>query len=101
MNIYIKKDDVLKMIEEITEKYLEGIYEEDDARYTLYELQEKLEAELESVEENENYHTIKIPERHGRLIDENELRNTIRDSCDTVLTYQLIDNCKTVIEAEG
>lgn len=44
---------------------------------------------------------IEIPIPHARLIDENELRNTIRDSCDTVLTYQLIDSCKTVIEAEG
>ena len=88
MNTYIRKDDVLKMIEEITEKYLEGIYEEDDARYVLYELQERLETEIKSVEENENYHTIKIPEKHGDLINRNEVLN----ACEFIGERPTVDN---------
>ena len=106
MIIYIKKDDVLKMIEEITEKYLEGIYEEDDARYVLYELQERLETEIKSVEENKNYHTIKIPEKHGRLIDADKIEyhfdvneNTAMEGCEFVTKCE-VDRVPTILGKE-
>ena len=43
---------------------------------------------------------IEIPTPHGRLIDERELRRLIKNSCHTVLTNELIDQCKTIVEAE-
>lgn len=43
---------------------------------------------------------VEIPTPHGRLIDERELRRLIKNSCYTVLTNELIDQCKTIVEAE-
>ena len=43
---------------------------------------------------------VEIPTPHGRLIDERELRRLIKNSCYTVLTNELIDQCKTIVELE-
>ena len=88
MNTYIRKDDVLKIIEEITEEFLNWVYEEDDAVHILYKFQERFETELEGVEENENYHIIKIPEKHGDLID----RKDVLDLCEFIGERPTVDN---------
>ena len=45
---------------------------------------------------------VKIPEKHGRLIDEDDIDiPSLETSYDQVLTYKAIRESPTIIEAEG
>lgn len=44
---------------------------------------------------------VKLPEKHGELVDREYLREMIWNTCDTLEAVNCVDHAPTIIEAEG